>query len=384
MNKKKIILAMIEAGGGHKSPAQATQEAFKELYPRKFDIEVLDFTLHVGAHKIDAEHKKMWQYMLANPVLTITGYYIQDIFGDATRAYLKNWTQEFIEKAGEWLSQDPPDVFVSFHFLNTLAAMEAKKQHNFDFPIITYLTEPMDAHSAWVWPETNYKVVSSQMAKMGLVARGCPNSIIRVIPYLVKPSFFRIKTKREDLIEELGIDESKKTIIMSSGAEGLGRLEHYANNIISKNVPVNMIVVCGRNNKLYEQLTSLKKGYHGDTNIIVLGYVTNMNELISVSDICAVKASPGSTFEALYMNKIPIHIQYITPSEKSNTKYILKNNIGFYTPTKSRFVKTVIDLVSKADLYDEYYQRIKSMKFETGAYQMAEFIAELAVGIEGA
>jgi processive 1,2-diacylglycerol beta-glucosyltransferase len=380
MQKKKIFLAMIEAGGGHKSPAQATEEAFNELFPRKFDVIVPDFTKYVGAIELDKTHKKSWQFLLSKPLLSMSAYYFQDIFEDVSKAYVKQWMKEFVEKGCEWFKNNYLDVFVSYHFLNTMVAVEAKKRFNLLFPVVSYLTEPMDAHGMWVLPDTDYKVVSSQIAKMDLIARGFPIEKIVVIPYLVKPSFLKISAKREDIIEDLGLDTNKKTVIISSGAEGLGKVESFSMEIIKKNLPVNLIVVCAKNKELKEKLDKFKESYHGDTNIIVKGYVTNMNELISVSDICAVKASPGSTFEALFLNKIVIHTQYVTPSEKANTDYILREQIGFYTPTKMGFINTVKSLVENQVLYDEYRERIKAQGFKTGAYDMAKFIANLAVG----
>ena len=66
MARKKIHFAMIEAGGGHKTPAVAVVEAMEELYPGKYDIKLLDFMRDLGCTDLDEAHKKVWKYALVN------------------------------------------------------------------------------------------------------------------------------------------------------------------------------------------------------------------------------------------------------------------------------------------------------------------------------
>lgn len=375
---KGILMAMIEAGGGHKSPAMATKEAMEELFPGKYDITVSDFTKDVGAIEVDEKHKKQWQFLLANPAVTMVGYYIQDTFGFITRAFLKEYIEPFIRIGGEWLRKNPPQVFVSFHFMNTVVAIEARKKYDLNFPIVTYLTEPMDAHSMWVWKETDIMIVSSKTAKYQLVQRGFPEEKVFIVPYPVRPSFFKISMSRKNEFKKLGLNPAYKTILFSSGAEGLGRIVTYSKALIRSGLPLNVIVICGKNARLKAELDELKATYTGGTNFVPMGYVTNMNEMLNLCDIAAIKASPGSTFEALLLNKAVIHMQYVTPSEKANTKFILKHKIGWYAPTTGRFMKTVRRLIEDDTYFDRYLNNLKTLKLQNGSYEMAKLIDWIA------
>ncbi len=375
---KGILMAMIEAGGGHKSPAMAAKEAMEELFPGKYDISVSDFTKDVGAIEVDEKHKKQWQFLLANPAVTMVGYYVQDFFGFVTRALLKEWIEPFIDIGADWLRKNPPQVFVSFHFMNTIVAIEARKRYDLSFPIVTYLTEPMDAHSMWVWKETDIMIVSSRTAKYQLVQRGFPEEKIFIVPYPVRPSFFKINASVTAAKKKLGFDPNYKTIILSSGAEGLGKIEHYAKALVRSDLPINVIVICGKNEKLKAELDEFKKHYTGRTRFAPMGYVSNMNEMLNMADISAIKASPGSTFEALLLNKAVIHMQYVTPSEKANTKFILKHKIGWYAPTVGRFIKLVTRLIEDRAYFDKYQNNLKTLELQNGAYEMAKLIDWIA------
>lgn len=379
MKKKKILLAMIEAGGGHKSPALATQEALNEYFFDKYDIVVSDFTRDVGAIELDDEHKKQWQFLLANPAITMTGYYIQDSLGSLSRAMLKDWMKEFVQKGGEWLKEHTPDVFVSYHFMNTVVGIEARKEFNLKFPILTYLTEPLDAHAMWVWPETDIMMVSSAKAKYKLTRRGFPGEKVFIVPYPVRPSFFKMSRTKQQIQKQYGVNPQLKTVLLSSGAEGLGKIEQYSQAIIDKGLPVNLIVICGRNGELKATLDHRKENYSGETNFIPLGYVTNMNELLFISDLAAVKASPGSTFEALLLKKHVVHMQYVTPSEQQNTKFIEEEKIGWYAPTKTKFLQIIKKFVDDDPVFDEYKRNLYNMNLSNGSYEIAKLVDWMAL-----
>ena len=59
--KRKIVFAMIEAGGGHKAPASAVMEALDRNYPGLYETGMMDFIKDIGSVKVDAAHKKSWK-----------------------------------------------------------------------------------------------------------------------------------------------------------------------------------------------------------------------------------------------------------------------------------------------------------------------------------
>lgn len=376
--KKKILLAMIEAGGGHKSPALAVQESLENLYGDLYETCVTDFAFDVGAKKMDKNHKESWKKMLQRPVLTTMGYYFEDTLGPITREALKIWMKEFMEKGGIYLRDHPPDIFVSFHFMNTAVAIEAREKNNLKFPVVTYLTEPMDAHSMWVWKKSDLMIVSSKKAKRKLKRRFFPKNQIRIAPYPVRPSFFEIEKSDDEIRSEYGIDRSKPTVVMSSGAEGRGKIENYSKILIKRDLPINLIAVCGRNEELKKELDEKVKSCK-NLNLIPLSYTTKMNELLKISDLAAIKASPGSTFEALLMGVPVIHMQFVTPSEEKNTEFILKHRLGSYAPTAQTFLIFLKRILNQEEKLSDYRKRIEKRLFVNGANLIAKIIDEESV-----
>ncbi|MDP3177738.1 MAG: hypothetical protein Q8M76_07530, partial [Spirochaetaceae bacterium] len=85
---KKIVFAMIEAGGGHKAPARAVMEALQEARPGDYVCDLMDFIKDVGAVKVDADHKRSWGFFLEHPTFTHLTFQVQNSLAPVTRAVL--------------------------------------------------------------------------------------------------------------------------------------------------------------------------------------------------------------------------------------------------------------------------------------------------------
>ena len=250
-----MIFAMIEAGGGHKSPAQAVAESFARQNPDLLPPRMVDFCLEVGASEFDAEHKAQWDALLKRPYLTSIGYEIQDRFNHLSRWYLRSWTKDFFRKTEEWMRRNRPSVFFATHWLNAAAAVHAREQiKDFHCPILYFLTEAFDASSLHSWQGIDLYLVSSRQTADCLIRRGVRPDRIRVTGYPVRPSFFKVTKTRESLLAELGCDPELPSLLMSSGAQGLGRIERIAPRLTKHDLAMNIIVVCSRNEELFQDL----------------------------------------------------------------------------------------------------------------------------------
>ena len=56
----KILIPMVEAGGGHEMPALAIKESIETLFPGQYQIDVIDFAREVGANWDNKIIKGFW------------------------------------------------------------------------------------------------------------------------------------------------------------------------------------------------------------------------------------------------------------------------------------------------------------------------------------
>jgi UDP-N-acetylglucosamine:LPS N-acetylglucosamine transferase len=376
---KKIVIAMIEAGGGHKSPAFAVAESLREVSDSEVQIEVMDFCREVGAEKIDRMHKEGWERALARPKYVRFMYGVADFFGPFTRAVISVLFLGFFKKARIWLDENPPDLFFSTHFLTGAAAVYAKKRTaGLSFPIIMYGTEPNDISSLWLWKGIDRLIVSSDKAAAKAVRKGMREEQVMVAGYPVRPSFFTNLRDRDTVRRELNIEPDKTTLLLSAGAQGVQRMAGYVDILIERDVPVNCIIVCGRNEHLFYELSGKGKDAAGNRHIKImpLGYVSNMNELLSISDLACLKAGPASTYEALFFG-IPVVFFHFVENEKANIDFVLENGIGWYAPAPEDLAALLEEVLASGGAEIEARKRrIEGLGLHNGAPEIANYLAD--------
>jgi 1,2-diacylglycerol 3-beta-galactosyltransferase len=379
--KDKIVFAMIEAGGGHRSPALAVNEALHTLYGGSYDVLLVDFMKQLGCIELDNKHKETWKYFLSHPFICKSSQVIADLAGPLYRAGLKQiYLFPFYSYVLQFLIQHKPSVIFSTHYFNTFAVDFVRKKFGIKVTLINYLTELFDVSSPWVIKGVDYYIVSSEEAKKKLLLRGIPGDKLKVFGYPVRPSFFTIERSKEEIARGLGVDPGKKTLLMSFGREGVGNIDRFIDALARKDLPLNLVVNTGQNESLLNHLKEKYGPLRGRSKLTVsiLGYTDRMNELIHLSDFVFIKPGPSTTMETVWLKKPILFYKSAQMSESPNKRFVTDNGIGYYVGDNvKKFVKTVESLV-RGRAGAEVARRYDSLKVENGAYDIARFVAETA------
>ncbi len=373
--RPRIVFAMIEAGGGHKNAAQAMAESLEQLYPGRFALEILDFATAVGAEAFDKAHKRMWASMLKWPVFTRMAYRLQDFGGALTRAGIKRWASPFIEAAEQWMVREEPELLVATHFLNAAVAVEVKRRRpQLKTKVIHFFVEPFHLSSLAIWRDVDLMIVASEKVHEQALRRGMDPQRLVQTSYPVRPSFSATQHEPAEIKKQLGLAPDSLTLLMSAGAEGLGRLGALAHALIDRDLPLNVIVVCGRNGELQHELARRARSC-GALRLASLGYVTNMSELITSADLVAAKAGPASVFEALLLGTPPILFDSVATHERENARFVERNGLGWYAPSRRCFSRLLQQIIEEPSRLTAARDRIAGMGLKNGAQPSARVIA---------
>jgi UDP-N-acetylglucosamine:LPS N-acetylglucosamine transferase len=379
--REKIVFAMIEAGGGHRSPALAVNEALQTLFGGRFDILLVDFMKQLGCIELDNKHKETWKYFLAHPFICKSSQVIADLAGPLYRAGLKQiYLYPFYSYVLQFLIQHKPSVIFSTHYFNTFAVDFVRRKFGLKVTLINYLTELFDVSSPWVIKGVDYYIVSSEEAKKKLILRGISSEKLRVFGYPIRPSFFAITRTKEEIARGLGVDLAKKTLFMSFGREGVGNIDRFIDALARKDLPLNLVVNTGQNDSLLSRLKEKYCSPQGRSKLTLsaLGFTDRMNELIYLSDFVFIKPGPSTTMETIWLKKPILFYKSAQMSESPNIRYVTDNGIGYYIGDNvKKFVKTVDSLV-RGKAGTDAARRYESLKVENGAYDIARFVADAA------
>src|SRR5260370_13895497 len=91
-------------------------------------------------------------------------------------------------------------------------------------------------------------------------------------------------------------------------------------------LPVQLLIITGRNKRLYVQIPRSSSSLHVPAK--VFGFVQNMPEMMHASDVIVTKAGPGTICEALACNLPIILSGYVPGQEEGNVTYVVENHVG--------------------------------------------------------
>lgn len=378
MNKKKILITMLEVGFGHKSPAIAVKESIEAIAPDAAVVDVIDFAKESGAYRDDLALKDSWNLALAFPISARIGYLLMEISGK-NKKYIELLWKEFVVKGVDYIDRYRPDMVFATHPLPLYIAVKARQTLGLNFKVMAYVVDPFDGYAWWANEGADALLVASPESRDRLLRHGIKPEIIHIIGFPIKKSFFNIQQPSKDLILNLGLDPERLSILVSAGGQGIGKIFFFAELLYLMQEKVNLIVVAGKNKSTKARFDFLKKNVKSDTKLASLGYVTNMNELMYSSDVVAGKAGASTAMEAFFMGKPTIFTEWVTYNDYYIVEFARKYKVGWYCPSPAAFRATVKKLVDRTVL-DEYKKNLEHLALEPGTDDVARFLLD-ALGI---
>jgi UDP-N-acetylglucosamine:LPS N-acetylglucosamine transferase len=332
-----LLFATIAAGGGHVATAQAMAEAIERYYPRQFELRVSDYMKDVGTIKLDRRHKDAWNQALRYPILARSGQRIIDAWPRLTIAAQRRILRNFARIVAADLSKAPPLLVVSNHGLITTGLAISKRRYGLKVPVLTFATEPHNISAYWADPQADHIVVPSEEVRRDLLRLGIPSNKITIIGYPVRQAFLNVPDKAEARIR-LKL-EHRFTCLVSFGGEGLGgNPRKLIRTLLSSDVPLQVVVVTGRNETLKGELQRL----HSKSNKLrVEGFVSDMAGYLAASDLVIGKGGPASVYEALAVGRPVLVTSYVGLNERAVIRFIEHQGLGHHAKSPATLLEKV-------------------------------------------
>jgi len=368
---------MVEAGGGHKSPAMAIRDSLEEHHPGAYDLRLIDLFKGIGCSRIDMQLKQFWDFLLAHPFLCKASFYAEELLRPLVLAWRAFYLKPALSKLYEYLRSNDADLVFSTHFFVAYLFAEIKRAHNLRYTLINMDSDPFDIHLWWVLKTVDEYIVNSEEAKGKLISKGVPEDILRVFHYPINNKFFRFSHDKNRTLDSLGLARTNKTLLITFGSQGVGSLDKYLDAIQEEHIDLNVIIVCGKNRQQYEHLTAKYSKRHGRSKMVPLEYVTNMNEIINACDFGFIKPGAATTFEFMSMKKPVILYSSAVISENGNIRFILKNRLGLYAGHRvGKFMRSLKSLLNDS-AYAEFMSNYQKCDVRSGSDDIANHIVHI-------
>ena len=314
------MIATVTAGGGHLAAAAALEEAWRAARPDdvidKIDLLKLFAPLHRkiysdGYVNLVERAPELWGMVFAktdNLKLLQKLKRIQRKFPSGSKQRFARHVKQF-----------KPDVVLCTHYLplETLTPLREKKDGL--RPFVTCVVTDFEAHALWMETCVDLYCVAAGETKARLVARGAAAKDIAVtgIPISAK---FSSKPDAKAVRKNYGLRDDLPVLLVLSGGFGMGPVAEIMTELDKASAPFQMLVVAGRNEELRQKL-AVRDHKHPTR---VLGFSTNMHELMAIADLIITKPGGLTSSEALAMGKPLFILNPIPGQEAANSDFLLE------------------------------------------------------------
>lgn len=373
------MFVYLKTGGGHYSPAKALSDYINSQFPDSCETCLVDGLN--GSYKFSQMILERGYSFLQNHAVWIYEF-IYLIHKIKFVASLSNYliTKDTIKYLTEQINREQPATIVVVHSFLINPVFEIIKKARLNPKVLVVVTDPYTAHPLWFANEDANFVVFSDELKAKCIDKGICENKISVFPFVVNIKYS--KALEKDSISKLKRNYSlkhDKTVLIIGGADGLKNGARLILEIHKKVNNINLIFVCGRNEKLYKEILDIKMKKALD-DLIVLGFAENVYELINLADLVITKCGASTIMEILLLKKIPLINSYLWEQEKGNLDYIVNNELGFYIKNSHKAAEKIFELVSNSKLINEYETNIARKNIKNGLPDVAAFIQQMSNG----
>ena len=260
----KILILSAATGGGHLRASHAIEKYIMEnsvgnevcvIDALKSINTVLDKTVCDGYHFLATKTPKVFGqlYRKTNEESLLSNL-------------VTRFTSVFSQKLIPLLEDQDSDVIISTHPFVTEMISHLKSRGIVTVPLICLMTD-YGPHRAWIADHVDAYIVSTPDMIPEMQAMGVKKELIYPFGIPVGDVFFNKKGKPE-LLEKIGMEPGVPTILIMAGSFGVTNILNIYKDLIRLPTEFQIIIITGRNQKLYEAFTSVIEKSHKKTNLV--------------------------------------------------------------------------------------------------------------------
>ncbi|HWE50072.1 MAG TPA: glycosyltransferase [Bryobacteraceae bacterium] len=325
---KTLELVFFDAGGGHRSAANALSEVAR-VQQRPWQMQMMN--LQELLDEMDVFRK-------------ITGIRLQDIYNLVLR---RGWTlgsptllkgmhgviqvlhPTQVKLLTAYWKDRPLDMVISFIPNFNRALYDAMKVALPGRPMVTILTDMADyPPHFWIERQRQYLICGTDRAyKQAMESGHAPEMVYRTSGMILNPRFYEPVTV--DLGPDrkaLGLEPDLPTAFMMFGGEGSPAMLQIARDLDRSGMKLQIIAVCGKGKKIEAALRAMPRRIP----LHVEGFTPEVPRFMRLSDFFIGKPGPGSISEAVAMG-LPVIIErnnWTLPQERFNADWVTEQGVG--------------------------------------------------------
>lgn len=353
-----VELFYFDAGGGHRSAMNSATAILKATRPHWVikavnlqelfqSIDPVFITTRIKSENIyNAALKRGWTRN-SRALLRALQAAIKLHAPIMERQLVRHWRREL------------PDLVVSLIPNFNAVLFQALRFLDADLPYVTVMTDLADtAPSFWQEPQDQHMVCGSRKAYVQARLSGWyrPDRIFQTSGMMLPLSFYAAPGKPPLTRSALRLQPDMATALIMFGGNGSAAALSIVRQLEASALPVQTIVLCGRNEELRAQLAE-RPGCHA------VGFTDRVADYMRLADFFIGKPGPGSISEALQMG-LPVIVESngrTLVQERYNAVWIEEQGLGLALSSFSE-IDRAVEFLLTGSVLDEYKARARSVK----------------------
>ena len=364
-HKMKVLVLSCSTGGGHNACGHYIENEFKE---NNIECDFVDYFNILGPKAKEYSEKIYLDTTKGNGKVFKVAYKLGEAYSKTRiTSPVYGFNKLMKNKVYSFIKENNYDLVITPHLFPAMA-ITALKEEGKDIKLINVAT---DYHAIPFLEETkpDYFVIPHISLQEEFLKKGFKQEIL--LPYGICVSSLFCKVKNN-----LSLPQDKNIILITSGSMGFGKMEDIVKAILN-NIPNTYVVaLCGSNKKLYLELKEINS-----ENLLVKGFVTNINEYISSSTIVLTKPGGLTSTEVGVIRKPMIHLMPIPGVENYNANFFEKNGLSLISNNIEEVISNTEKLLKDEKLQKEMIKNQAEFINRNSANDLVQFVINNANAI---
>ncbi|HVW86440.1 MAG TPA: glycosyltransferase [Bryobacteraceae bacterium] len=373
---KNVELVFFDAGGGHRSAANALSEVVRRE-ARPWEMRLMN--LQELLDEMDVFRK-------------VTGIRLQDIYNLMLR---RGWTlgsaqmlplmhgviriyhSKQVRLLADYWRNRQPDMVVSVIPNFNRALFDAMQRVMPRVPLVTILTDLADyPPHFWIERQNQYFICGTKRAYDQALEMGhAAERVFLTSGMILHPRFYEpVEVDRQRDREALGLHPDTPTALLMFGGEGSAKMLDIARRLNASNLDLQIIAICGKNRRLEAEMRHMPRR----VPMHIEGFTREVARFMRLADFFIGKPGPGSISEAVAMG-LPVIVEsnvWTLPQERYNAKWVEEQGVGIELRS---FAKQIVDAarrMTEPREHREFARRVSELS-NRAVFEIPEILARI-------
>jgi UDP-N-acetylglucosamine:LPS N-acetylglucosamine transferase len=240
-------------------------------------------------------------------------------------------------------------------------------------PFVTVVTDYSEcAKYIWINGKDQFLICGTDKLVSQAQQRLDSSHIFKLSGMITNPSFYNTKNlNKNKRILELGFQVEIPIGLVMFGSHGSSYMVTIAQKLQNIRGPIQMIFICGHNDKLKLQLEAMHLNY----SVYIVGLVDDVQNYMAIADFFIGKPGGASITEAAIMH-LPMIIlcgPKTLLQEKYNARWVQENEIGICINNLNQINYDVENVLNSIPKFRENYKKINN----TGIFEIPEILQKI-------